>query len=143
MIDPVIARLKATAMPPLRLIEGMAELASLAGKQPRAMPAAYVVPLDERAEPAATTLRVRQRVTVTFGVIVIARNVSDLGRGGASLADLAPVREAVRAALLGWGEGDGVTDSPITFAGGQVLDADAGLVAWQDSFTTALYYQQS
>ncbi|PWR23355.1 hypothetical protein DKG75_01955 [Zavarzinia compransoris] len=139
----MIARLRAQAMPPLRLVEGMAEIESLNGAQPRAMPAAFVTPLSERAEPAGNTLRLRQKVTVHFGVVLICRNVSDLGRGGSALVELKPVRAAVLSALYGWGETAGVTQSPIQFSEGIVIDAHAGLVAWQDTYVTTLYHQQA
>jgi len=142
MIAAIAARLTDRASPPLRLVESLAELDALEGKVPKAMPAAYVVPIREQAAPGVTTGRVRQRVTIWFGIVLITRNVSDLGRGGAAVADLAASRKATLDALMGWGEVAGVTSSPIQYRDGLLLDAANGLVAWQDTYETALYYQQ-
>lgn len=137
MIAAVIDRLR-RAVPELRLVEGAVEYAALKAPPPAARrPAAYVMPLG--AEPGGNQLAtgIRQRVQETVGVVILTGNLRD-ARGGAAVEDLEHLFRVVRAMLVGWVPEPGYEAMQLGPA--RLLDFEAGVVAWQESFTTA--YQQ-
>ncbi|MFZ2870395.1 phage tail terminator protein, partial [Zavarzinia sp.] len=95
----------------------------------------------EGAAPTGTTMRVRQRAEVEFAVWLTA--LDRFADDAAALNALATLRALPRQALLGWGVAEDITDSPITFGTGEMRTARPGRLAWRDTFSTALYYQQS
>ncbi len=138
MIAEVIARLDAVCKPPLKLVQGAIEYAALKGPPPAArQPAAYVMPLGGRPGSNNLAIGSRQRVQETVGVVLLLGNVRD-DRGEAAAAGIEPVYRAVRAALVGWVPEPGYEAMLLGPAG--LLDVTDGVVAWQESFTTA--YQQ-
>lgn len=100
MIDAVIARLTAS-VPMLKLIGGAAQFQTAAESLPKGTPAAFVIPLEENPGSNAMGDMVIQRVAVTFGVILVVRNVSD-AKGEAARQGMETLRATVKAALLGW-----------------------------------------
>ena len=98
-------------------------------------PAAYVLLGKETPndKPAGT----RQSVTVNFGVVIVARDISSQATNINNVKQLAnPVIGAVRDLLIGKTVRfiDGVR--PISWVGGQTLGFQNGVLVWIDSFQT-------
>lgn len=101
MIEATIARLRATAMPPLTSVDGVEALEALGkGTSPR-HGATFVAPFDERAEPNTLTNGFRQRVDVTFLVAVVLR-IADDAKGSKRVTSADLFRESIEGALAGW-----------------------------------------
>lgn len=119
-------------IPALRLVGGAAEVAQ-AFSGLTAMPAAFVLPARETAgESPWGTQQTQQQVTAEFAVVVAVRNLTD-SEGAAAVESLEPVREGVRAALLGWSP-DVDTVEACEFVDGDLVSFDAGTVWWQDRY---------
>ncbi|HVB67976.1 MAG TPA: hypothetical protein VNE67_08995 [Acetobacteraceae bacterium] len=103
-------------------------------------PAAYVIPLDESAEPNQEEVGLYQLVTERIGVIVDLDNSADR-RGQTTAAQLLALRYAVYAALLNW-RPDWDQTNPTTnrearglyYAGGRLLDFDRARFFYQFEF---------
>lgn len=134
-LAPILAHIKSHC-PALRQVGGAAEFSALPEAGPQAVPAAFVVPLEERAGSNQLDTGISQRVDVRFGVILAVRNLRD-GVGAAANDDLETLRRAVKAALLGW-QPTGA-DDVCTFGGGRVLQLNNQVLWWQDDFVTAYY----
>lgn len=117
----------------LRLVQGLIELAALRQLPPRhLLPAAYVVPVSERAGDNRLTNAVAQRGEAVFGVLLVLSDLSD-PRGDAAGDMLDVVRAEVSAALLGWTP-PGAT-GPLLYDGGDAVDLDPnGAVWWMDRY---------
>ncbi|MDD5297661.1 MAG: hypothetical protein PHU46_12180 [Rhodocyclaceae bacterium] len=141
MIPEIIARLK--TVPNLLLVDGAAGFAAAAdpatGSKPRAAPAAFVLRLAESGEKSQTYMRVEQRVSAVIGIVYALRNVAD-AKGAAAGADLEALRQAGRAALLGW-HPEGA--DPFEFDAGALLAFKDGYLWWQDSYRTRYDILQS
>lgn len=133
MISEVIAHLK-TAVPALVKVSGAADFAAAGADLKNSLPAAYVLPLAEKADASPLADAVLQRVGSRFGVVVAVSNLRD-PRGENAHGALEPLRQAVIAALLGWPPSD--AHEPVEFAAGRILSFTDGVLWWQDEFTTA------
>ena len=131
----ILAHIK-NLCPALRQVGGAAEFSALPEAGPQAVPAAFVVPLEERAGHNALDTGISQRVDTRFGVILAVRNLRD-GVGAAANDDLETLRRAVKDALLGWQPAG--ADDVCTFGGGRVLQLANQVLWWQDDFLTAYY----
>lgn len=131
MIAALIARLD--ALPVLKLVSGAADFATAAEAKPLALPAAYLLPLQEQPGANQLSMAVAQVVTASFGIALAIANVAD-AKGRAALADLAAVRAAVGPALLGWAPNEDCT--PLEYAGGALLGFKSGVLWWQDVYVT-------
>jgi hypothetical protein len=121
-------------VPALADVLGSASYVAAAVTKPTRTPCAYVVPLADAAGENQLVNAVSQRLTEQFGVIFVLKNVTDQ-RGDKVNADLAVLRDAVRAALLGWaptGEHE-----PTVRGQGRLLDFKDQLLWWQDTYLTA------
>lgn len=130
------ARLAAQSMPPLRFVGKAAEIeaAMKQGRGVPASPAAYVVPISDRAarNRAATVVTV-QELTTVFGVVIAVRELADAA-GGLAAETLDTVRKAVRADLVGWVPEDG--DDPIEYQSGDLVALANGVTWWLDQYVT-------
>lgn len=133
MIDETIARIKDGAAT-LRLVEGAAAFAAAAAANPTALPAAYVMLLDERADPSQLYGRMRQRVHARLGVTLVWRHAGD-ARGAAALADLQALRAAVQGLLVGWAPT--AAHEPYQFESGSLAAIRDGHIWWQDAYRTS------
>lgn len=138
IVAEVIARLEEKASPPLALVAGSADLASLGSAQPPAVPAAYAFISEEAAGDNERTNAVLQRMEMDVSVVLICGNVSD-ERGAAASADIEALKVAVRAALVGWQPPS--ADDVVTNVGGKLVRARDGLVWWELTFATAVYLE--
>ena len=103
-------------------------------------PAAFVIPSSERAGPSELVQRVSQRVAFRFAVVLAIQNLRDM-QGDAAQTDLDPIRQGVKAALLGW-QPD-AADSPITFVAGRLVKWADGVLWWLDEFETTYYVRST
>lgn len=131
-LAPVIARI-ATQCPGFLLVGGAADFSGVDGT-PRATPAAFVVPLAERARPSEGFGEDFQIVDATFGILLAVTNVASRG-GAEGVTDLEALRAEVRAALLGWIPAGG--GAPLAFERGDLLEFRPGLLWWQDAWRGA------
>jgi hypothetical protein len=132
--DAILARLRAE-VPQLVRVEPAAELAALVqgGRAPNRMPAAFVLPLGLRADPAdAAGGLYRQRIAETVGVILVAGTAGDL-RGGTSIAEIHVLRAAVIAALAGWDPEEGGFDV-LRLERAALISLNAGTIVYQVDF---------
>lgn len=136
IVAEIIARLVDQASPPLALVEGAAELASLGTGAPIATPAAYVFTKEEASAENERINGVLQRTDIDIAVVLVTRNVSD-GQGEAAAGDLETVKAAVRPKLVGWQPAS--ADDVITHVGGQLVRARDGYVWWEMTLATAIY----
>jgi hypothetical protein len=135
MMTLVVERLRATCMPPLLLVDSAIEYAALQAPPPAArQPAAYVLPTGTRPGPNAVATTVRQRVEESVAVVLIDSNLRDY-RGGQAAADLGALLAAVRTALVGWTPATGWEQTLL--GPGRLLSFAGGVVAWQETFTSA------
>ena len=96
-------------------------------------PSAFVIPLREKASPSETTMVTRQRITMSFGVVMAVMNRRD-ANGAASLVELNTYRAPLRVALAGWVP-DAESGEPLQFDGGNLLRLDGdGRLWWIDEF---------
>lgn len=125
-------------------IAGAAEFAILSPDAKLAMPAAYVIPLDDSAQPNTSDNGYSQLVRDGFAVIVVLSNTSD-ELGNSSVAQVQPIRNVLNAALLSWAPDS--EHGPIEYEGGQLLDIDRARLYYQfeyaceTQFTEADTYQ--
>lgn len=134
LVEPTVARLLGISA--LKLVGGAADFATAAASRPAALPACYVMPLDEDPRPSEVDGFVLQEVRASVGVALAVANVSD-AKGRAAAVGLESLRQAVMAGLLGWVPGDGCL--PFEFGGGSLLGFRAGVLWWQDIFVTQFY----
>jgi len=140
IIQDVIARLSAEAMPPLRLVEGLAEFDALIAPPPDArLPAAYVLPGVTQAGANSLATGFLQRLEEPFSVIILHRNRRD-ARGAAASADLTrDLIPAVRRALIAWRPS--ADWDPVEIRLGRLIDSEDGVLAWRDDYTTTTHYR--
>jgi hypothetical protein len=131
MLVEIASRLRAS-VPDLRLVAELAQYAALTGL-PKAMPAAYVLPVSDAAGPnLLVTNGVRQPLTTTLGVILFFEHRADAA-GGAATLGLIQLRDQVRQALIGWQPADAT--EPFLLAGGRLIDLIQRTAVWQDNYT--------
>lgn len=135
MLSDVIARLRAEA-PVLKLVAGAAELSVLeAAPKLHLLPAAWVIPLEERGAAPDLIGSALQSVTAAIGVVLAVAGARADTAGAAQAQALEEVRRAVRPVLLGWVP-PGCTD-PLRFLSGALLRVMDGCVWWQDTYETS------
>ena len=138
-IDLIIARLTAT-LTGFKAIGGAADLDAAIGGAV-AVPAAFVIPLADSAQPSRMVGVHEQLIDQAFGVVLVAANRRDT-TGAAALAELKALRLQVRAALAGWAPTpEGL---PVQISGGRLLRLDGdGRLWWSDEFTLQTYYRSA
>lgn len=117
----------------LRQVGAAADLAA-AEQGVRTTPAAFVLPLADRATAAPHTAEFRQRVLQSVRVVFAVTNKAD-ARGDAARESLITARQNARHVIAGWVP-EGCIE-PLEFTAGQLLRLDRGLLWWQDDFATA------
>lgn len=131
----LVDRLKAS-MPELRQVGVLADLeGALQGAF--TPPAAFVMPVSERADSPARTSVLRQRVSLRTGVLLSVQNRRD-AKGAAALDTLRPLRSALRIALVGWVP-DAETGEPMVHATGRIWRMEGGRIWWLDEFDYVLW----
>jgi hypothetical protein len=139
VVNAVIGRLSATVEELHQRVEDVVDLAELvkANILPKAMPAAWVLPIGEDAEPAADMAGgFRQRVAETVGVVLVHRVAGDAtGKKSRLAVDL--LADEVKTALIAWAPVDGI--DPFEYRRARLLAMNAGAVFLQVDFLTRWY----
>lgn len=137
MIAEIIAKLDAEkAALGLKLVSGAADFQRAAQSNPTATPAVYVLPMDETPGPAPFSGDDIQHIRVSVGVVLVVRNVAD-AKGQAVHDDLQPLRDAIKASLLGWAPVEGYA----TMSRGRsaLMAFKDGHIWWQDAYASSFY----
>lgn len=95
-----------------------------------------MLPIAETASPNGYATGVAQRLTITFGVLLMLAAVGKPDK----LTALETLREATRRALTGYTP-DGAT-TPIRLEGGELADLDDGLLVWLERFALDTHWRQ-
>ncbi|WP_142850989.1 hypothetical protein [Telmatospirillum sp. J64-1] len=123
---------------PLRQVQGAIEFAAASAAPParHLRPAAWVIPISDRAEGNSLVGKVRQRVTYRFGV-VLAHGIENDRAGGRTTLEMEALEKAVIGHLLGWQPNEDMEE--VLYAGARTVAFQAGLVWRLLEFTTASY----
>lgn len=113
-------------------VAGAAEFAPLPEASNLAMPAAYVIPLDDDAGPIESQNGRRQLITDGVAVVVVVSNIAD-ERGQGSITSVRALRAELWAALLGWAPA--ATYGPLSYDGGQLITIDRSRLYYQFEFS--------
>lgn len=100
-------------------------------------PAAYVIPLAERAGAPILVGTYEQEVEQAFGVVLVVANLRD-NTGGASVTDLRTLRQQLRAALMGW-VADPAEGFQARYTGGCLLRWADQRLWWTDEWSVATW----
>ncbi|WP_428429539.1 phage tail terminator protein [Pararhizobium sp.] len=120
------------------LVEGATELAQVKDR-PTALPAAYVIPLEEVSSPnSRATGPILQRTEADIGVVIILENVGSAD-GDAVTDELETVKNWTRRQLVGLEIGDA---DPIEHVAGEIIKARNGTVWFQHTFSVAYFEQE-
>lgn len=132
---PVVDRLEQAGC---KSVSGLLEWSGLT-EAPRALPAFYVVPQSDAAQPnRMATGVIDQKVDETFGVIVVV----DAQKRAGDTVDDSLKREVDRVVedLVGWRHPE--ASRPTEYGGGRLLSAEGYRVAWLLSFRTASHIRK-
>lgn len=127
-LSPIVDQLKAAGC---ARVYGALELAGL-DKQPAQLPAYFVVPEGERADPNRTDGGAHQQIFLfRFAIVVLLPSAGLNERRVSDEADEHATK--VKAAIAGWTHPDAA--SACNYAGGSFLAIRPGVAAWSLSFT--------
>ncbi|HMS05351.1 MAG TPA: hypothetical protein PKD73_06110 [Burkholderiaceae bacterium] len=123
----------------LRQVGGAADMDAALEAAP-AVPCAFVIPLGERGQLIGSTQITRQSLHRAIGVVIGIANRRD-AKGQASMQDLAPLRQALKVALIGFVP-NAANGEPMSFTEGHLLRLDGdGYLWWLDAFTYQDFYR--
>lgn len=137
MIQSILDRLM-EAGTPFAICGGAAALADVKDA-PLAFPAVYVFVSDERSSENQRVETVLQRTVTTIGVVVVTKNLSTINNAAAA-TDVDALRRYHRRKLLGFVPA--TAEEPMEHAGGELQQALAGTVWFEDAYTTAYYIEE-
>lgn len=130
-VNDVIAHLRLHTTSFGTRIGGGAEIAEALDEAKKAVPAAYVIPVQVDAQPNTSGHEIRQTITVTFTVVVVVSNAAD-ERGQVGYAQIEAIRSELWAALYNWMPD--LTAEPVQYVGDQLVEMDRGRIFWGFSF---------
>lgn len=142
-LDDIVARLQATAMPPLRLVGKSADIPSARGQSRGAVqsPSAYVLPIGDNAEANRFAAGAHiQRITDTIGVLIVVRDMSD-PKGGTAAESFSALRNVVRDKLVAWTPS--ANDTPIELVDGRVVDMINGELWWLERYRSQYHLRKN
>jgi len=125
------SRIKAQ-IPAFKEVAGAADMANIMAGRLTDL-GCYI--FQERVTAAESQLAnaIMQRLTVTFAVLIVVRNVKDAR--GADAADASyTLQAALKTALLGWTPDAGA--EPLEYGGGALVSFANGFFIWKDTFIT-------
>lgn len=134
-LSPVVTRIRAQTGTTFRDVGSAADLQAVLSAGVPSTPSAYVIPLEENAGEPYLVSGTAQRVTQTFGVLLVLRSAREGVRGGGVVEDLNALRSAVQAALHGWQISSAY--EPCTFQRGELSSFETGAMSWLDTWQTA------
>lgn len=133
-LNPIIERLKSAG---LKRVEGALEMAALAGA-PTQLPAHFVVPIAEEANPNRMVGVHDQAATRQFGVVTMIR----AGASTATASDeLAELEAKVIDAIAGWTPPG--ASRACDYSSGRMLTVTGGAVAWMSTFRTGRHIRKA
>jgi len=132
-IDPIIAAIKARCPSFAGRVAGSAEYAALPEAAKMAMPAAYVIPMDDEAGEQESANGYKQAVREVFAVIAVLSNTTD-ERGKAAISTIHSLRTELFSALLAWAPDE--EHDIIEYERGQLLHVDRARLYYQFEFRT-------
>ena len=139
-LRPIQERLR-TTVPSLRSVQGAADYAAITGLRDFPVPCAYVVLAKEQGAPQppgnavrGQVMPVSQSVEVAFGVVLVVRNYREQ-RGDQVADELRQYIGLVRQALIGYVP-DVQGARACQFIQGELLDYDASMALWVESYKT-------
>ncbi|SEC73869.1 phage tail terminator protein [Pseudomonas anguilliseptica] len=130
-LDNVIERIRATCPSFAQRVAGAAEFAALPQNAKVALPAAFVIPMDDRAGEQESMNRYRQSLIDRVAVVMVLDNAADR-RGQAAVTTVDNLRRELWRSLLLWPPGpeyDG-----LMYEGGQGLLMDGARLYYQLEF---------
>lgn len=133
-LDSVIARIRLKCPSFSQRVAGAAEFAVLEPNAKVALPAAFVIPLDDQAGDQESMNRYRQGLTDRVAVVVVLDNSADR-RGQAAVTTVHAVRAELWRALLLWPPGEEYDG--LMYEGGRGLDLNAAHLYYQFEFSAA------
>lgn len=134
-LDAVVLHLRSAVSAFDGRVAGAAEFArGLETEAQMALPAAYVVPLDEDAAENTLMNGLVQIVTERIGIIVEFDNTADR-RGQSVTSQFDAMRSALWAALLNWRIDPVRATRGLEYAGGQLREFDRARLFYQWEFT--------
>jgi hypothetical protein len=136
MIDELMARIRET-VPEILFVGEVADFQSAAESNPIAVPALFVIELEENASPSQfSDVVVSQSVRAAVGLILVVRNLSD-AKGAAARSELRVLRGLVKAQVYGWQPTPKY--DPLERGQSHLLAFRDGHVWWQDQYLTSFY----
>lgn len=127
----VIAALRGRVPLFAQRVGGTASIEDLREYSHLPVPAAYVIPMDEKPDDNQDANGYAQSVDVGFAVVVFLDNASD-EVGQSALAQLDVIRGQIFKALLGW---DPPNHDAIVYTGGSLVDMDRARLVYQYEFS--------
>lgn len=137
MIQSIINRIMEPGTP-FRISGGATDLANVKDQPPQT-PAVYVYIARERSAPSERLGSVFQRTGADIGVVLVTTNLSKPNNAAAA-DDIEVLKKYVRDQLLGF-MAEGASD-PLEHVEGELQQALAGTVWFEDIFTNAHYLQE-
>lgn len=134
-LEPIINALRARCPSFSSRIAGAAQYKLLPENAALAVPAAFVMPLDDSPQPSTAQNSIRQMMTDSFAVVVAISNVAD-ERGQTGAHSIDALRAELWAALLGWRPSDRYDG--INYEGGSLLALDRARLWYQFEFGAAM-----
>lgn len=131
----VIARLRQRCPVFGNRVAGAAEFKPLPETANLAVPAAYVLPLDDQAGSVAAMNGYEQTIRDGFAVVVCLSNRTD-ERGQAAADELDTIRATLWKALLGWEPDD--DHGWVEYEGGEVVHMDRARLYYQFDFAAEM-----
>ncbi len=133
--QPIVDRLTDDAG--FKSVSGLLEWAGLT-EAPRAVPALFIVPQGDNAQPNRMSGVIDQKVDETFGIIVVVEGQKRSGH----LVDDSLKREVDRVidTMVGWTHPE--AGRPAEYGGGRLLSTDGYRVAWLLTFTTSSHIRK-
>lgn len=130
-LNIVIAQLRTRVPVFANRVAGAANFSVLPEAANMAVPAAYVIPMDENPEPNVSSSGYRQTVREGFAVVVVLSNVAD-ERGQGAAVTVNDMRLDLFKALLGFQPGEEYEG--IEYEGGNLLQLDRSRLYFQFEF---------
>lgn len=121
-------------------IAGAAEFQLLDENAKLALPAAYVMPLDDTAEVNESENGYSQTIRDAFAVVIVLDSTeSNLAKS--AVAQVQPIRNALFKALLSWQPDN--EHGPIEYEGGQLLGVDRARLYYQFEFSAQTHISEA
>lgn len=130
-LELIITALRARCPTFASRVAGAAQFKMLPENAALAVPAAFVIPLDDSPQPPGSQNSIRQVMTDSFAVVIAVSNVAD-EKGQTSAHSIDALRAELWAALLGWRPTDRYDG--ISYEGGSLLAIDRARLWYQFEF---------